>query len=643
MTTLERKLHRQGRYYVPSRPHAPTAALSLLSSGLLLGVLLTSGQAQVTTTITPDDPGTTVTQSGTVHDITGGTRPGNGPNLFHSFNRFSVGTNDTARFSGPTGIVNILNRVIGGPQSVIDGRLQSTIPGANLYLLNPSGILFGPNASLDISGAFHVSTADVLRFADGALFSAHIGERSTVTTAPPVAFGFLGPTPAAITVQGSALEVSEGKAVSVVGGEIQIIGGQLVAPGGRVQIASVASPGEVLASPPEMVPDLQANAFTRLGQVTLSQNALLNVSGNSAGTVLIRGGRLLVDQSSILADTVGNANGARKGIDIAVTEDIRHTQGGRITAGSFGGGDAGNIQMTARSLHVEDEALIAAGTFSEGRAGDLRIDVGTLTLTNGAQIDSSAFASGRGGTVTVTATDAITLARANLAGTRPSGIFAGAEGPDAGAGNAGSLMVQAPRITLTGGAQISSTTSGPGQGGTATVTATDVLSIAGTNLAGTRPSGIFPGAQGTNAGAGNAGSLTVQAARVALTEGAQISSTTFGPGQGGTVTVTAMDSITLAGQDSFGNASGLFANTLGSGDAGHVAVVTPTLTMDGGNIQAVSFNSGNAGNITLEVGRLTLTGGAQIGTNSLDTGHGGTITVTATEAVSLAANAEIDG
>ena len=195
----------------------------LLSSGLLLGVLLASGQAQVTTTLTPDGTlGTAVTQSGTVYDITGGTRPGNGPNLFHSFNRFSVGTNDTARFSGPTGIVNILNRVTGGQQSVIDGRLQSTIPGANLYLLNPSGILFGPNASLDISGAFHVSTADVLRFADGAIFSAHIGERSTLTTAPPVAFGFLGPTPAAITVQGSALEVSEGKAVSVVGGEIQI-------------------------------------------------------------------------------------------------------------------------------------------------------------------------------------------------------------------------------------------------------------------------------------------------------------------------------------------------------------------------------------------------------------------------------------
>ena len=80
----------------------------LVASGVLLGVGLPRSLAQVRTTLTPDGTlGTTVTQSGPVHTITGGTRPGNGPNLFHSFDRFSVGTNDTARFSGPTGIVNL--------------------------------------------------------------------------------------------------------------------------------------------------------------------------------------------------------------------------------------------------------------------------------------------------------------------------------------------------------------------------------------------------------------------------------------------------------------------------------------------------------------------------------------------------------
>src|SRR5262245_3691499 len=154
----------------------------LLSSGLLLGVGLTRSFAQVSTAITPDGTlGTAVTQSGTLHTITGGTRPGNGPNLFHSFDRFSVGTGATASFtSAQTGIKHILSRVTGGQRSDIDGQLrtdgQLRSEGASLYLLNPAGVLFGPNASLDVSGSLHVSTADYLRLADGARFSAHLSD-----------------------------------------------------------------------------------------------------------------------------------------------------------------------------------------------------------------------------------------------------------------------------------------------------------------------------------------------------------------------------------------------------------------------------------------------------------------------------------
>jgi filamentous hemagglutinin family protein len=221
-----------------SSPHAPRQPryllMSLLSAALVLGGWLAVSQAQVPTAIRPDGTlGTAVTQSGSVYDITGGTRPGNGPNLFHSFDRFSVGTNDTARFSGPSGIANILSRVTGGQQSSIDGRLQSEMAGANLYLLNPSGVLFGPNASLDVKGSFHVSTADFLRFADGATFSANLSEKTTLTVAPPSAFGFLGPNPAAIAIRGSALQVPVGQALSVVGGEVQVAGGSLVAESGR--------------------------------------------------------------------------------------------------------------------------------------------------------------------------------------------------------------------------------------------------------------------------------------------------------------------------------------------------------------------------------------------------------------------------
>src|SRR5437870_1783324 len=155
----------------------------LLSSGLLLGGLCAVSLAQVTTALRPDGTlGTAVTRNGNIYTIMGGTRPGNGPNLFHSFDRFSVGTNDIASFTGPqTGITNILSRVTGGQRSDIDGTLRSEMPGANLYLLNPAGVLFGPNASLDVSGSFHISTADYLRLADGARFFVRLSETSTLS------------------------------------------------------------------------------------------------------------------------------------------------------------------------------------------------------------------------------------------------------------------------------------------------------------------------------------------------------------------------------------------------------------------------------------------------------------------------------
>jgi filamentous hemagglutinin family protein len=181
---------------------------SLVCGSLLLLVCHVVSQAQVTTTIIPDGTlKTKVARHGNVFDITGGRRPGHGPNLFHSFDRFSVGTFHVARFRGPLGIENIISRVTGGQQSVIDGTLQSQIPGANLYLLNPSGVLFGPNASLDVSGSVHVSTADVLRFANGRTFSAHLSAKSTFTIAPTAAFGFLTGNPAGIAIKGSALDV----------------------------------------------------------------------------------------------------------------------------------------------------------------------------------------------------------------------------------------------------------------------------------------------------------------------------------------------------------------------------------------------------------------------------------------------------
>jgi filamentous hemagglutinin family protein len=114
-------------------------------------------------------------------------------NLFHSFGRFNIDTGESATFSGPSSIDNILGRVTGGSASTIDGLLRSTIPDANLFLMNPAGVVFGPNASLDVPGAFHATTADFIRLADGTRFEAiQSSADALLSTAPPEAFGFLG-------------------------------------------------------------------------------------------------------------------------------------------------------------------------------------------------------------------------------------------------------------------------------------------------------------------------------------------------------------------------------------------------------------------------------------------------------------------
>lgn len=284
--------------------------LLICSSLLWMQALLTLSQAAVTSAITGDGTlGTTVTRSGTIYTITGGTRPGNGPNLFHSFDRFSVGTGDPVSLSGPSGIANILSRVTGGQPSVIDGRLQATIAGANLYLLNPREVLFGPNASLEVSGSFHVSTADYLRFTDGTKYLAHLSQASVLTVAVPAAFGFLGNTPAPVTIWGSRLQVGTGRALSAVGGDIAVVDGTLSAPSGRVHLASVASPGEAALNSPEVT----LGSFAHWGRVTLSQGTLVSTSSassGSAGEVTVRGGRVtLTDGAQIVTSNSGIGRG----------------------------------------------------------------------------------------------------------------------------------------------------------------------------------------------------------------------------------------------------------------------------------------------------------------------------------------------
>ena len=133
-----------------------------------------------------------------------------GANLFHSFKHFNINTGESATFSGPASIDNVISRVTGGSLSNIDGLLASTIPGADVFLINPSGILFGPNASLDVDGSFHASTADRVLFPDAGVFDATNPGATVLSVAHPSAFGVLDSNPASIAVDRADLAVPVG-------------------------------------------------------------------------------------------------------------------------------------------------------------------------------------------------------------------------------------------------------------------------------------------------------------------------------------------------------------------------------------------------------------------------------------------------
>ena len=486
-----------------------------------------------------------------------------GPNLFHSFGQFSLLQGESATFTGPNNIHNIIGRVTGGNLSFIDGLLRSQIPGAHLFLLNPNGVMFGPNATLDVSGSFHVSTADYLRLADGAMFSAHLGAQSTLTVAPPAAFGFLSSTPAGIAMSGSSLQMLAGKTLSAVGGDITIVGGSLAspqapslsAPSGRINLVSVASSGEVGLPTSDQAESMDIGTFERLGEVTIAQGALLDTSGNGGGTSVIRGGRLLVDNGTIAANNTGNTDSPGLGIDVQVRGDVRLTGEAIIisTNGSFSQGRGGSIAVRAGNITVEGGATIFTGgdVFSQGRGGDIAVmaPAGAISLNAGGRSESGGIVTG-----------SLPFSSSDL----------------------GEIRVQAGTLKLTNGAFISSLGLGTGKGGNVIISAQESVAISGRNRQDVSSSIA-------SFAAGEPGSISLASPIITIDSGI-VGAASLLPGQrAGNITVKA-DKFTL------GNSA---------------------------QINSATLTGSKGGDITIEVGHLTLTGGSQIDSSSFGEGQGG--------------------
>ncbi len=651
---------------------APMARLGLLLFLIIFG-LLTPSLAQVTTTITPDGSlGTTVSQSGAVHTIDGGTILG--PNQFHSFGRFDVGSGDTARFTGPASVENILSRVTGGAASMIDGTLQSDIAGANLYLLNPSGVMFGPNARLDVTGSFHVSTADVIQLQDGGSFAATQPELSVLTVAAPSAFGFLQNDPAGIRIEGSHLDVLSGQELSIIGGDIDIVGNRnraspatLDAPSGQLQLVSVASQGEVLFQPSTAGAEIALEQIDRFGSITIMDDALIDIRGDSGGTVRVRSAELRIDDSQIQTETGDPSSFVS--IDMQV-EILTMSSRGRLSAS---GGTVSIVATNQVTLDSSSRVESIASGFDN--AGPIVLETGRLQLSGNSRITSETTVDSLGDTSQIT----IRANRIEMSGsgTRIRGVTRG-RGDAAGivieteylrlknrsriqgaaftgsTGEANGVEISATTLIVENEARITSTTSGTGDVSDVRLSVRDLTVQSGGLIA----SSVGSAALESGFPSGNAGRVVIQASGQVVVTGkeSEISSSTNGTGNAGQILIEADQLFitsrgTISTETETGGAGGMISirvNQLGVtsgsaitsdssdqaiGEAGHISIQADRIEISGSStrLRSITRGSGNGGSVQIEAAYLKITKGGRIqgGAFTGSTGDAGTVVIIA--------------
>lgn len=516
--------------------------------------------------------------------ITNGNRVGN--NLFHSFRELSVPTGGSAFFNNNLDVQNIISRVTGGSISNIDGLLK-TNGSANLFLINPNGIIFGQNASLNVNGSFVTSTASNLIFADGTQFSAtNVETPPLLTVSVPIGLQF-GQNAQSIQIEGSRLGVMPGKTLTLLGGDVLIKDGKLGAEAGGIELGSVAP-----------------NSLVRL--IPAAEGWMLGYDGvqNFQDIQIYRA----------TIDTSGVGNGAiqLRGRDIAIADD---SQVGGFTLGQKPGQPL--VIKASGSVEVSDLSRLATGTLESGAASDIKIETKQLIVRNRGTIDASSSGSGAGGNITVNASESVQLLGEGYytsLGTQSLGL-------NNDAGNAGTVNISTGKLILTDGGRILTTTISAGNAGTLRIDASESVEASGRSVKekdvpNNFPSGLLAETKNTaesTTAAGNAGELIVNTQRLLVKDGASISTASINgsTGQAGRLDINAPNSVTVTGTGIGGNGqivpSTLQATTDSSGNAGGLRINTNKLTVrDGAQVNVASTGSGNAGNLEITSGVLLL-------------------------------------
>ncbi len=528
------------------------------------------------TTIIPDgtlSSNSVVTTQGNTTTIEGGTAVGN--NLFHSFKDFSVLPGATAEFINTEGVENIISRVTGKSFSNIEGIIKAQHK-ANLFLINPNGIIFGSNASLNIGGSFVASTASSVNFADGSKFSATDPQTvPLLKVSVPIGLQF-GSTAEPIRNQSQApsrdnttnilrrpvgLRVQPGKTLALIGGEITLEGGNLTAVSGRIELGSVTANSLVSVN--------QTNQDLSFGYENVQKFQNIRLIGRVAN-------------GSEIPSQVDASNVSGRGGSIQVQAKTLELTGNGVSliSQTRGNEDGESIKITTRKLIVQDGAQVT-----------------TTTARN----------KGAGGNLIIDASDSVELIGSLRSPNTLTGFFT----LSAGQGKAGNITITTGKLRIKDGARLtaessgtvqnSQVISGEGKGGNITVRALDSVEISGKPIP-NRPSIL----SASTLNFGNGGIIDISTGQLIIRDGGEIS-----------VSVRVANNAIYQGDIS------------NPGTPGALNINARSILLDEGNITS-NNKSGQGGNISLQVRDLLLMRrNSQITTNSEADGDGGNITINA--------------
>ena len=592
--------------------------------------------------VVPDNTlGTQVTQTGTTFEINNGMRSGN--NLFHSFSQFSVPTNGSAIFNNAPDVQNIFSRVTGSQLSNIDGILKSQ-GTANLFLMNPNGVVFGPNARLDLGGSFLGTTANSIKFEDGIEFNVMNTTPVLLSVNLPIGLQ-MGTNPGAIQVQGNGYALGEtdsigfsptiqtgpialvgkpGTTFALVGQGIQFQGASVGLQGGNLELGSVAGGSSIRLIPNVYGFSLDYAPDIKLSDITIAERSLLDLSGSLTSQLNLVGQTVRIqDGSVILSQNVGTELGRPIAVradrlDISGSDPQTGLRSG-ISSETLGTGTGATIAIVARQVNLAAGGGILSKNYSESTSGEVVIQASERLQVDGFAPNNPLLTTNLG---------SLTLSK----------------------GKPGNVRLSAPLIQVMNGAGIVSSTFQEGAAADL-ILQSDRLEMSGATVFGS-PSSV----SSSSFGSGNSGEVRVETRSLQIVDGADLSTSSYNRGNAGNVWVNAIDHIEVSGR-SIGGASSItsslrpldspiYREILGlpeipQGSAGKLTIRTASLNVSqGGRIYAGNEGHGNAGLLSISAERVTLLSQGTIEAKTLD-GQGGNIEINASRAVVMRGESSI--